>query len=133
MRETGIVKSVSGSLCEVSVKRTSACGENCATCSAGCKAEAHICVCKNTAGARVGDRVYIEMDTSKVLTSAFLIYILPLALFIAAFLLLSNLSAPARSLISVATAVISLLLLGIYSKKHKNNFLPSVTEILPSL
>ena len=81
MKETGIVKEASGEFCKVVVMRKSACGENCASCSGGCKLQNQICLVKNTKGAKAGDKVEIEIDTMTVLKSAFLVYILPILVF----------------------------------------------------
>ena len=71
MREEGFVKAIKDDTCEVIIKRKTACGENCASCKAGCEAREQVCVAENTLGANVGDKVIIEMDSAKVLKSAF--------------------------------------------------------------
>ena len=85
MRETGVVKSVEGEFCTCATRRKSTCGDNCATCKAVCSSREHIFTAKNTAGAKEGDTVIIEMPTRSVLKSAFLVYILPLVAFLLGF------------------------------------------------
>ncbi|MBQ3037543.1 MAG: SoxR reducing system RseC family protein [Clostridia bacterium] len=78
MRENAVVESVQGEYALVKVKRSTACGDSCATCSAQCKNQNSRIEVENKLGARVGESVVIEMKTSKVLKSAFIVYILPL-------------------------------------------------------
>lgn len=132
MREEGIVIKASGDLCEVSVRRKTACGENCASCKATCGAREQICVAKNILGAVVGDRVVIEMDSQKVLKSAFLVYILPVLVFLVIFAIISENggSQLVSALCSVVAAIVVFVWLRFYDKKHKKDFIPKVTEIL---
>lgn len=131
MREEGFVKSVSGNTCEVIIRRKSACGENCASCKGGCEAREQLCSAENTAGAAVGDRVVLEMDSSKILKSAFLVYILPILVFLAVFAFVSELGGTAVSaLCALGAAAAVFVCLGIYDRQHKNDYLPSVTEII---
>lgn len=132
MREEGIVIKVHGDLCEVSVRRKTACGENCASCKAPCGAREQLCVAKNVLGAAVGDRVAIEMDSRKVLKSAFLVYILPILVFLMIFAIISESGgSPRASAICSATAAIAVFVwLRTYDKKHTKDFMPMVTEVL---
>ncbi|MGE5606917.1 MAG: SoxR reducing system RseC family protein, partial [Bacteroidota bacterium] len=61
LREVGQVIELSGSLAKVIVKRHSSC-ENCGACGIGGRAEMSFML-KNDIGARVGDRVLIEMHS----------------------------------------------------------------------
>lgn len=73
---------------EVIRVRESACSGDCHKCS-GCGSSQQTMVIRaeNTIGARVGDWVVIEAKSSAVLKAAAMLYLLPLALFIAGFLL----------------------------------------------
>lgn len=132
MREEGIVVKVYRDLCEVSVLRKTACGENCASCKATCGAREQLCVAKNMCGAAVGDRVAIEMDSRRVLKSAFLVYILPILVFLTIFAIISeNGGSPRVSAIcSVAAATAVFVWLGVYDKKHTKDFMSKATEVL---
>ncbi len=132
MREEGFVKSVTGDMCEVAVKRKTACGENCASCKGACSAPEQICAAKNTIGAREGDRVCIEISTSTVLISAFLLYILPVFVFLTVFVAASEngSSGTASALFAVVAAVLVFICVMIYDRKHKDKHIPSITEIL---
>lgn len=68
--------------------RQSACSGDCHKCS-GCGAaqEALKLTARNPIGAQVGDMVNIEGDTGSVLLAATLLYILPLVLFFAGYIL----------------------------------------------
>lgn len=72
---------------ELLVSRKSACSGDCHTCG-GCGAvEQTLCLtAQNPVGARPGDIVWLESDSRTVLTSAALLYLLPLLLFFAGYL-----------------------------------------------
>lgn len=132
MKEIAFVKSVEGDTCICVVKRKSACGENCASCKAACSNREHTFVAKNIAGAKVGDTVVIEMGTKKVLASAFLVYILPLAAFILGFSYFfetgkSELASASWGLV-LGTAM--WMLVSFYGKYKKEEFVPEAVEIV---
>lgn len=132
MKETGIVKSVEGDTCVCSVKRKSACGENCATCKATCSSREHTFSARNSAGAKAGDTVIIEMGTKKVLYSAFLVYILPLAVFILGFAYFfeSGKSELASAFWGLVAGSVVWLLVSFYGRWRKEELVPEVTEIV---
>ena len=130
MRETGIVREVSGDYCKVGVRRSSACGDNCATCSAACKQKEAICTAKNTVGAMVGQRVIIEINTEKVLKSAFLVYILPIFVLILVYLVLDGFKVPYPAIFAFASMIGVFAVLFIKDKRAKEEFISEVLEIL---
>lgn len=130
MREEGIVKSSENGLCEVIVKRKSACGENCASCSGTCKAAAAVCIAENNIGAEPGDFVAIEMPAVTVLKTAFLVYILPIIMFFAVFGILSYISDVGAYIGGAAAMILTFVLLCGYDKKR--NVRPCVSEIIKS-
>lgn len=132
MRETGIVKSVEGETCVCSVKRKSACGENCASCKAACSSREHDFVAKNLAGAEAGDTVIIEMGTKKVLASAFLVYILPLIAFILGFAYFFESGRPElqSAFWGLVLGAAMWILVSFYGKYKKEELVPEVTEIV---
>ena len=130
MREEGIVIKADGKLCQVSVRRKSACGENCASCKAACSSREHICTAKNLVGAEKGDRVILETDSKEVLKSAFLVYILPILAFLTVFLVVSiRFSQGISALTAVLAAALHFLVMHGYDKKHKDDLLPEIKEI----
>lgn len=78
MEAIGVVESIDGNYVNVRIKRESACGGNCADCSASCQSGGQIVRAVNKAGADVGNKVVMRMDTKKVLAAAFMVYILPI-------------------------------------------------------
>lgn len=132
MREEGYVKTVSECTCEVIIKRKTACGENCASCKAGCEAREQVCVADNALGAKVGDKVLVEMDSTKVLKSAFLVYILPILAFLTVFIAVSENGG--SNFVSAVSALVGagmvFLCVSIYAKKHKNEYISKVVEII---
>ena len=78
MKQIGVVEAVNGNEITVRVNRESACGGNCASCSAGCQSGKITVTAENRAGAVTGDKVIIEMPSQKILGAAALVYILPI-------------------------------------------------------
>ena len=68
----GTVKRIKGDRAFVSIKRDSMCGDSCASCNL-CAMKDTVLNVKNTKGAKVGDRVWVEMETGGLL-AAFLVY-----------------------------------------------------------
>ena len=77
MEIIGTVVKTDGDEAIVSVKRVSACGENCANCAGVCETTNATTVVKNTADARVGDTVKIESESADVIRAAVVLYIVP--------------------------------------------------------
>ncbi|MDY3030723.1 MAG: SoxR reducing system RseC family protein [Clostridia bacterium] len=80
MKQTGTVVSVNGTEAKIRIHRESACGGNCASCG-GCKSET-VVTAENKAGAAAGDRVELEMPSSRVLGAAVWVYIIPIIFFV---------------------------------------------------
>ena len=89
MEQTVLVKRVleDGSA-EVLRVRESACSGDCHKCSGCGSSQQTMVICaENPIGARVGDWVVIEAKSGAVLKAAVMLYIVPLVLFIAGYLL----------------------------------------------
>ncbi|NLY46502.1 MAG: SoxR reducing system RseC family protein [Tissierella sp.] len=82
MEQIGIVREVNGSDVVLEVRRASACGTNCASCSSSCEVAPHLLTLKNKVNAKLGDIVSIEAEARKILKYTFLIYIVPLVFLI---------------------------------------------------
>ncbi len=108
MDQIGQVVEIQGRNAIVRVRRASACGENCSSCSGGCKPTSSTMKALNGLDAKVGDMVKVEMNPGAYLTLAFVGYILPIIVAVAAYLLADFLTAD--SLISDISAVGSLIL-----------------------
>jgi len=78
MENIGIVKQTKDNEAVVEIQRTSACGESCASCKGGCIPTKKYVEAINLPGAKVGQRVKIELQTVKVLSAAIIMYLLPL-------------------------------------------------------
>jgi len=131
MREEGIVKRELDGLCEVVVRRKTACGDNCASCGADCKMKFQQVTAKNQIGAKAGDSVIIEMDSKRVLLSAFLVYILPVLVFFISFFTVQKIYA-SSTLAPLVSAILTVAVFGVtvlFDRKHKSDFLPSVIKI----
>lgn len=77
----GVVCDITENKTYVYIPRISACGGNCASCSACTEVKNKIEV-TNTIGAKKGDRVTVSMPTYKVMGYAFTVYLLPVILII---------------------------------------------------
>lgn len=88
-----VTRELSDTAAEVVVLRGTACGGNCGNCES-CKFQNEIkAVCRNTVGAKKGQRVVIESSSRKIYAAALLVYIMPLLTFIAGYFLASLLGA----------------------------------------
>ena len=133
MQETGIVESVEGKEALINIKRSTACGDSCATCKAQCKTSGTKIKAKNLIGAKEGDRVKIEMDTKTVIFSALLVYIFPLVVLFGAYFLAAYYYKLGESFsvgCSLIAFVVSFVLLYIIDKLTKNRYTIHITEII---
>ncbi|MBR4720661.1 MAG: SoxR reducing system RseC family protein [Clostridia bacterium] len=131
MREEGVVKAENGELCEVVVRRKTACGDNCASCGGACKMNFQQVVAKNEIGAKAGDSVIIEMDSKKVIFSAFLVYIMPILVFVISFYGLAkiNFEDTVKTALAGGLTVVAFCITVLYDRRHKSDFLPTVIKI----
>lgn len=74
----------------VRIYRVSACGENCASCGGGCKPTSTVTEAINGIHAKVGDTVKIQMNSLTYMLLAFIGYILPIIVCIAAYFLVKQ-------------------------------------------
>lgn len=77
-----VKRDLGGGFAEVLLERQSACSGDCHHCS-GCGAvrETLLVRARNPIGARVGEKVVVESDTRSILTSAAVLYLVPILLF----------------------------------------------------
>lgn len=78
MEQIGIVKEVNGKNVILEVRRASACGTHCASCSSSCEVAPHLLTMDNKLNAKLGDMVEIKAEAKQILKYTFLIYIIPL-------------------------------------------------------
>lgn len=94
MTQDAIVRQVfSDGMAEVVVTRSTACGSNCGNCES-CIFQSELCTrAKNLIGAKPGQRVVIESKSSKIYKATLLVYILPIVLVVAGYLIAAALGA----------------------------------------
>lgn len=116
----------------VEVVRRSACSGDCKSCG-GCSGDERVMRVRalNSAGASVGDRVVIESSTKRVLTSAWVAYILPIILMVA-FYFIPRGGEGTKIACSFAGLAVGVGLCALYSKAlgKKQSFSAEIVEIL---
>ena len=101
---------------EVLLIRESACSGDCHKCSGcGAQKETMLVTAVNAIGAKVGDQVVIESATGPVLKAAAMLYILPVVLFLASYLLGEHLWSKGP-LLGVIGIIVGLLLVKLYDR-----------------
>ncbi len=91
-QEAVVTRLLPGGMAEVAVKRTTACGGNCASCESCVFQNELKTPALNRIQARPGQKVLIESQSSRIFKAAFLVYVLPLLLFLLGYLFSSLLS-----------------------------------------
>ena len=106
----------------IAVPRKTACGHDCEEC-AGCGVTGMVvrAVAENRVGARIGDKVVVESSTKTALGIVLLVYMVPVVLFLAGYLLTFSLPAVARYAIAVAAFCLGLLPAVRYDRKMRQN------------
>lgn len=102
----GQVKKIKGEYASVSIKRDSMCGDSCASCGMCGNIETVITV-KNSAGAKTGDKVFIEMKDSGLL-AATLVYFVPCLIIILGVIINSMFSISGKMTVILVVAFIIL-------------------------
>ena len=102
---------------EISVPRKSACGHDCEEC-AGCGVSG---VSAYAVGAQPGQKVVVESDTKKMLKIVSFVYLIPVVLFLAGYLITLALtpSVAVQYTVAVAGAVLGVLLAVWYDRRVK--------------
>ncbi|WIV10771.1 SoxR reducing system RseC family protein [Proteiniborus sp. MB09-C3] len=83
MEQIGFVITTNEDMAKVVVGRTSACGENCASCGSSCNTPGVSLEIRNTLGAKPGDYVELKSHTSQIIKFAAIVYLVPLLAMIA--------------------------------------------------
>lgn len=131
MEGVGIVRKVINNKIVVEFVRQSACGESCATCNAKCaESEVEFLEFNNNISAKQGDLVRIKNNEKSILSYKFLVYGLPLLLFMVstsfAYFIFNKYSINSKDLMSLIVGIISLvisfiIIKSVDSKYKKNN------------
>lgn len=123
MTQDAIVRQVfDDGMAEVVVTRSTACGSNCGNCES-CIFQSELCTrAKNLIGAKPGQRVVIESKSSKIFKATLLVYILPIVLVVAGYLIAA--AAGAGEGLCIVSSFIGLALgaaITVVSQKHKKD------------
>ncbi|MDD6484834.1 MAG: SoxR reducing system RseC family protein [Clostridiales bacterium] len=130
MQQIGTVERTDGEYAEVRIKRQSACGGNCAGCG-GCGGREQVVKARNKAGAKVGDTVALEMDSGKVIGAAAAVYIVPLGVLAAAFMVFNRKMGEGSSILaSLAVMALLYVFIALASRKIKNKYRLVIEKIL---
>lgn len=108
MEQIGEIVEIRNKRVVVRIQKASACGENCAQCEGGCKPTSRMIDAVNTAGAQVGDIVKLEMKSGLFMLLAFIGYILPILLAVAAYFIADRLTD--NTVIADAALIITLIM-----------------------
>ncbi|WP_432666079.1 SoxR reducing system RseC family protein [Wukongibacter baidiensis] len=107
MEKIGKVISTSGNIAKLEIRRASACGEKCGSCSGGCSSTGTFIEVENPLNAKPGQFVKIEVETKVVMKAAFIAYVFPLFMLISGIILGSYIHKTFH--INISSEVFSLL------------------------
>ena len=116
MKNIGVVTEIKENKVKIRFIRESACGGNCSSCG-GCSVKPVEIYVENTLDAKMYDKVEVETDTSKILFSAFVLYIFPLISLILTYLIADiYLKEAISAFIGVLCFLLSFLIVRKYGK-----------------
>ena len=123
MDQVGKIEKIDGNKATVSVKRVSACGENCKSCGASCKVNSVSIETDVTDEFEVGDYVEITTENEVMFKHILMLYGTPFALMMITIGIVQLLSgSPNKDMISavasVASLIVSYFILKTYDKKE---------------
>lgn len=123
MNQIGTVKSISGNIATITVKRKSSCGDNCAGCSAMCKVPSVEVKADVIPDLKVGDIVEISSEDVNVLKYSFVLYGVPLVvmlavIFISYYLFKGENGQLYAALLGILSLVLSHFILKKYEKRE---------------
>ncbi len=133
MKQIGVVTEVQKKIAIIQIKRTSACGGKCSSCS-GCETTPHKVKAYNMIDAQIGQIVQLEMKDSRVLGAAFIIYVIPLIMLFVGYGIGNILFG--RELYAGATGVVlltfSFIILKLMDKRlnRSEKFMPVITNTI---
>ena len=126
----GLVTAINGGIAQIHFLRGSACA-HCGACLTVGETEMEISL-PNTLGAKVGDRVDVDLSPKRLVQASLLAYAVPLLLLIAGVLIGSRIADWAGLALGIGACGIGYLILRIVEKKSakKKSFQPRMTRIL---
>ena len=131
MTQYAIIKKLTGpDKAEVEGLRGTACGDDCGSCEVCHYASKIRVVAQNPIGAQVGDRVEIETQTSRVLSAAVLVYVVPFILFFIGYAIAAalHMTEGYSMLMSFAFFAVGFVVIALVGRRHKKN--PITYEII---
>lgn len=128
-----VTKVFKNGMAEVAVSRGTACGSNCGNCES-CVFQNEIkAFAKNTVHAKPGEKVKIESLSSQIFSAAFLLYIVPMVLFVIGYAIAASLGLGEgmRVLCSFAAFAVAVAVVIVYQRhsKRKNPIKFEITQL----
>lgn len=125
MDNVGKIEKIDGNKAVISVKRVSACGDNCKGCSSACKVNSVIVetdISDVNEDINVGDYVEIKAENEVMLKHILVLYGLPLLLMvITVFIVQALLESPNKDIISAVASLFSLIVSFFLLKAYDKN------------
>ena len=119
MKSRGIVIETKENRAIIRFIKESACGGNSASCG-GCKSKPIEIEIENSLDAKVGDIVEVLSDSSEILLSAFVLYIMPLFVLVTVYLILKLfLGETVSTVLAIICFFLSFCPIRLYGKKIK--------------
>lgn len=132
MKEIGVVHKIKGSFATVRFERKTAC-ENCNMCLKP-RDEMYVELrLKNSLNANIGDKVEVTMGQKAVLTSSFIVYVMPLIVMAIVLGITYKMELWISLLSSLGSLVISYIGVALIDRliiRKKANYLPIMTDII---
>ncbi len=126
-----VTKLMPNNTAEVVVTRLTACGGNCGSCE-GCVCDNEVrAIANNPLGAKPGQKVVIESQSSKVFGAVALVYIMPIVLFLAGYLAAAAVGASEGVCIAVSfgALLLSAAILVVSQKRKKEKITFNIIKI----
>lgn len=140
MQKAGVVISVEKDIAKVEIQKHSSCS-NCSACKLGDENSSVVAEVYNEIGVKVGQTVYIDMESKQVLSAALIMYVIPLfsllAGIIGASIVLNAIGITGNT--DVYSAIVgffimtaSFVIIRFKDKKLKSSgkYLPMITEVV---
>jgi len=140
VQKAGVVISVERNVAKVEIQKHSSCS-NCSACKLGDENSSLVAEVYNQIGAKVGQTVYIDMESKQVLSAAFIVYIIPLFSLLAGIMLASTIlnTIGIMKNADIYSAIVgffmmtaSFVIIRLKDKKFKSSgkYLPMITEVV---
>ena len=133
LQQVGTATDIKGNKAIVMLRRATACGESCGSCG-GCETTIRKVEAGNSVGAQVGQNVLMEMDDSRILIAAFLVYMVPIIMlfvgYVVGFSIFSKQGAGAAS--AIVFMLISFVIVKLIDRRLKDssNYQLNISKII---